>query len=142
MSSIMDSNTHVVCALRICGLCCDTTSSVQLLNDTTPRDKIFDGGSNVCVTGNLGALLDVLNIDLIAISVALEGAPSSFDNCITKQGLLPLLRSDGTLYYQMYFYCANLVETIISPAAVLASSDVFVCWQQEGFKDPSVPGRL
>jgi hypothetical protein len=35
-----------------------------------------------------------------------------------------------------------MVETIISPAAVLASSDVFYSWTQEGFKDPTKPGRL
>ena len=35
-----------------------------------------------------------------------------------------------------------MVKTIISPAAVLAFSDVFYYWNQEGCKDPSVPGRL
>ncbi len=70
------------------------------------------------------------------------GVPSSVDNKITKRGLLPLTLSDGTKYYQTCFYCANMVETIISPAAVLASSDVFYYWNQEGCKDPSVPGRL
>ncbi len=142
MSSITDSITHVVCAPRIYGLRGNTTSSVQLFNNTTPHDKMIDGGLNVCITGNLGAVLDDLNIDPVAILVALEGAPSLFDNCITKQGLLPLLLLDGTIYYQTCFYCENLVETIISPAAVLTSSDVFVSWQQEGFKDPSVLGRL
>jgi hypothetical protein len=35
-----------------------------------------------------------------------------------------------------------MVETIISPAAVLASSDVFFSWTQEGFRDPTIPGSL
>jgi hypothetical protein len=35
-----------------------------------------------------------------------------------------------------------MVETIISPSAILASSDVFVQWTQEGFKDLTLPGRL
>jgi hypothetical protein len=35
-----------------------------------------------------------------------------------------------------------MVETIISPAAILASSDVFYYWSQEGCKDPQVPGRV
>jgi hypothetical protein len=87
---------------------------------------MVDGGYNVCVTGDLGTFLDVINIDPIIISVALDGAPSSTDDCITKHGLLPLTLSDGSSYYQTCFYCANLVETIISPATVLASSDVFV----------------
>jgi hypothetical protein len=103
---------------------------------------MVDGGSNMCITGDLGLLLDVVDIDQFAISVALEGAPSSYDDCITKQGLLPLTLADGTTYYQTCFYCTNMVKTIISPSAILASSNVFVQWNQEGFKDPTIPGRL
>ena len=103
---------------------------------------MIDGDSNVCVTGDLTALLDVVDIPPVAISAALEGTPASFDNCITKRCLLPLTISNGTIYYQPCYYCANVVETIISPAAVLASSDVFVTWQQEGFRDPTIPGHL
>jgi hypothetical protein len=53
---------------------------------------MIDGGSNVCVTGNLESLLDVVDIEPITILVALKvkGAPESYNNCITKQGLLPL----------------------------------------------------
>jgi hypothetical protein len=104
--------------------------------------KMIDSGSNVCVTGNLGPLLDVVDVEPFKILVALEGEPSSFDDCITKRGLLPLSLSDGTTYYQTCFYCANMVETIILPSAILASSDVFVQWTQEGFKDPTVPGCI
>ena len=103
---------------------------------------MVDGGSNVCVTGDLGSLLDVIDINPIPISVAIEGSALSFDNCITKQGVLPLSLSDGTTYFQTCHYCANMVETIISPAAVLASSDVFFSWTQEGFCDPTIPGSL
>jgi hypothetical protein len=35
-----------------------------------------------------------------------------------------------------------MVETIISPAAVLAFSDVFFSWTQDGFRDPTIPGSL
>jgi hypothetical protein len=35
-----------------------------------------------------------------------------------------------------------MVETIISPAAVLESSGVLYYWSQEGCKDPSIPGRI
>ena len=103
---------------------------------------MIDGGSNVCITGNLNSLLDVVDIEPITISVAIEGSPTSYDDCITKWGLLPLSLSDGTTYYQTCFYCANMVETIISPAAVLALSDVFYSWTQDGFKDPSKPGSI
>jgi hypothetical protein len=103
---------------------------------------MVDSGSNVCITGNLGGLLDVVDIKPTTISFMLEGAPASYDDCITKQGLLPLSLSDDTTYYQTCFYCANMVETIILPAAVLASSDVFCSWTLEGFKDPALPGSL
>jgi hypothetical protein len=86
---------------------------------------MFDGGSNVCVTGEIGSLFDVIDIDPIPISVAIEGSASSFDDCITKRGVLPLSLSDGTTYFQMCYYYANMVETIISLAAVHASSNVF-----------------
>jgi hypothetical protein len=113
-----------------------------MINTTNTHNNMVDGGLKVCVTGDLDALLDVINIAPIEISVVLEGALTSFDDCITKHGLLPLTLSDGTTYYQTCFYCANLVKTFISPVAVLTSSEVFVSWQQDGFKDPSVPGRL
>ena len=112
---------------------------MKILCITDSGGKLIDGGSNVCVTGDLTVLLDVTAIAPIAISVALDGTSTSLDDKITKRGLLPLTLSDGTIYYQICFFCANMVETIISPAAILASSDVFYFWHQEGCKDPSVP---
>jgi hypothetical protein len=103
---------------------------------------MIDNGSNVCITGDLGSLLDVVNIEPITILVALEGSFKLYDDCITKRGLLPMSLSDGTTYYQTCFYCTNMVETIIFPAALLASSNVFFSWTQEGFKDPSLPGNI
>jgi hypothetical protein len=75
---------------------------------------MVDGGSNICVTGDIGLLLDIVDIEPFAISVALEGAPSSYDDCITKQGLLPLTLTDGSTYYQTCFYCANIVDPLVS----------------------------
>jgi hypothetical protein len=103
---------------------------------------MVDGGSNVYVTGDIGSLLNVIDIDPIPILVAIEGSASSSDDCIIKRGVLPLSLSDGTTYFQTCYYCANMVETIISLAAVLASSDVFFSWMQEGFRDPTIPGSL
>ena len=142
VASLMDSVTHVVCSPRVCGVKGDDMSSVKILRVTDTTGNLIDGGSNVCVTGDLNNLLDVTDITPIDISVALDGVPTSVDDKITKRSLLPLTLSDGTTYYQTCFYCANMVETIISPAAVLASSDVFYYWNQEGCKDPSVPGRI
>jgi hypothetical protein len=138
---LLDSVTHVVCSPRVCSIQGDRF--YVRINGLAPKSaKMVDGGSNVCITGDLGLLLDVVDINPFAISVALKGAPSSYDDCITKQGLLPLTLADGTTYYQTCFYCTNMVETIISPSAILASSNLFVQWNQEGFKDPTVPGRL
>ena len=83
-----------------------------------------------------------MSVSLVTSTVALDGVPSSVDDKITKRGLQPITLSDGTTYFQTCFYCANMVETSISPAAVLASSDVFYYWSQEGCKDPSATGSL
>ena len=82
--SIPDSVTHVVCTLRVCGLRGDAKSSVTIFPAKRAPDRMVDGGSNVCVTGDLQSLLDVINIDPIPILVAIEGSTSSFDDCITK----------------------------------------------------------
>ena len=140
--SILDSVTHVVCSSRMCGVRGDDMTSVRILRVAETNGKLIDGGSNVCVTGDITFLLDVTDIDPIDISVALDGRSTSPDDRITKRGLLPLTLSDGSVYYQTCFYCANMVETIISPAAILASSDVFYYWNQEGCKDPTAPGRI
>jgi hypothetical protein len=133
LTSTPDSVTHVVCTPRVCGLRGDSMSSVTICTIKRGPDRMVDGGANVCVTGDIGSLLDVTDIDPIPISVAIEGSASSFDNCITKRGVLPLSLSDGTNYFQMCYYCANMVETIISPAAVLASSDVFSAGRKKDF---------
>jgi len=98
LPSIMDSVTHVVCSPQVCGVHGDT-SSVKLHNNMSKAQKMVDGGSNVCVTGDIGLLLDIIDVEPFAISIALEGAPSSYDDCITKQGLLPLTLTNGTTYY-------------------------------------------
>ena len=97
----------------------------------------MDGGSNICITDEVGLLLNSVAIPPFAISVTLDGIATSM-----KKGLLPLSLSDGTTYYQTCYYCANMVETIISPSAILDSSNVFVWWTQEGFKDHSIPGHI
>jgi hypothetical protein len=142
--SLLDSITHVVCSPRVCGIKGDDHSSVRIMciKDSTMNGNLINGCSNVCVTGDLNFLLNVVDIAPIDILVALSSSSSSLNNKISKCGLLPLTLSDSTIYYQTCFYCANMVETIISPTAVLASSDVFYYWSQEGCKDPQVPGRV
>jgi hypothetical protein len=142
--SLLDSVTHIVCSPWVCGIKGDDDSSVRIMRvkDSTTNSNLIDGGSNVCITGDLNFLLNVVDIAPIDILVALSSSSSSLNNKISKRGLLPLTLLDGTIYYQTCFYCAHMAETIISPAAVLASSDVFYFWSQEGCKDPQVPGRV
>ncbi len=142
LPSLTNSVTHVVCSPRVCGVHADRLSSITIHSNLGLATRMVDGSSNVYVTGDVGSLVDIVDIDPITILVALEGAPASYDDCIMKEGLLPLTLSNGTSYYQPCFYCANMVKTIISPAAVLASSNVFSSWTQEGFKDPTLPGSL
>ena len=75
------------------------------------------------------------------ILVAIAGDTISSDDCCTKRGYTPLTLDDGTLYWQLCYYCANVVETIISPQAVIATRNVFTSWTQTGYKD-SRPGSI
>jgi hypothetical protein len=140
LPSIMDSVTHVVCSSRVCGVWGNNPTLVTILRIAKSNGNLIDGGSNVCVTVDLTTLLDITDITPINILVALDGTPTSLDDKITKRGLLPLTHLDGTIYYQTCFFCANMVKTIISPAAILDSSNLFYYWNQEGCKDPNVPG--
>jgi hypothetical protein len=91
--------------------------------------------------GVLDLLIDVEPIDPLPISVATVGGTVSKDDCCTKKGLLPLTLDDGSIYYQPCFYCKNAVDTIVSPQAIFAASDVLVRWMQTGHKDGS-PGQV
>ena len=101
----------------------------------------MDGGANICLTGVLDLLVDVVTITPLPISVATKTGDILMDDCCTKKGLIQLTLADGSVYYQPCYYCKNAVETIISPQAILASSDVLVCWTQTGHKDGS-PGMI
>jgi len=103
--------------------------------------KLIDGGANICVTGDLSTLVNVEEISPMPILVAIAGDDISSDDCCTKRGYTPLTLDDGTLYWQLCYYCANVVETIISPQAIIATSDVFTSWTQTGYKDGR-PGSI
>jgi hypothetical protein len=78
----------------------------------------MDGGANICITDNLSTMVGVINIPPIAISVALAGSIVLEDNFCMKRGYIPLICLDGTIYWQLCFFCANVVKTIILPQAV------------------------
>ena len=102
---------------------------------------MMDGGANICITGLLGLLVDVKPTLPLPISVATKTAKFSLDSCCTKKGLLPLTLDDGSIYYQPCHYCKNAIETIISPDAILQSSNILVHWHQEGHRHGG-PGKI
>ena len=53
MPSLLDSVTHVGCSPRVCGVTSDDFSSVKILRVTNTAGTLIDGGSNVCITGDL-----------------------------------------------------------------------------------------
>ncbi len=141
-----DSIKRVVGLMHVCGLKLDSDVSVTVLRtrgviDTIDNPSLVDGGANIYITGILDLLVNVESIAPLPISVATTGGVASVDDCCTKKGLLQISLDDGSIYYQPYFYCKNAVETIISPQAIVAASDVLIRWMQTGHKDGS-PGSV
>ncbi len=83
-----------------------------------------------------------MEIPPLPISVAVEGN-LLIDDCCTVRGRTPLQLDDGSIYWQVCYYCKNAVETIISPQAIVDSSDVFQSWHQTGYRHgASTPGYI
>ena len=142
----MDSVTRVVGLPRVFGLKGDEQSYAKVTRAAIPMDAIdnpslMDGGANICITGVLSLLVDVVSIPPLPISVATKSGSISLDDCCTKRGLIPLELSDGSVYYQPCYYCKNATETIISPEAIVAASDTLVHWTQQGHKGDA-PGCI
>ncbi len=102
---------------------------------------MIDGGANICLTGNLDFLADFVEIPPLSISVAVNGEDSTLNDFCTPREYLPLTLSDGSTHRHLCFYFKNVVETIISPQAILASSNIFASWTQTSFKD-SRPNQI
>jgi hypothetical protein len=126
----------VVVTPRDFGIKDDSRSSVQI-----KEWSLMDAGANICLTGDLGILADAIDIPLLPITVALNGNGSSVDDCCTKRGYIPLALLDGTIHWQLCYYSANAVKTIISPQAILSSSNLFASWTMTGYKD-NRPGAI
>jgi hypothetical protein len=145
-STRMGSVMRVVGLPRVCGLRGDEGSFDKVRRSSIPLDRIgspslMDGGANICITGIFELLVDVENIPPIPISVATTSTSVSLDDCCTKKGLIPLTLMDGSIYYQPCYYCKNATETIISPEAIVAASDILVHWTQEGHRGDA-PGSI
>jgi hypothetical protein len=101
----------------------------------------MDAGANICLTGDLSILANAANIPPLPITVALNGNGSTVDDCCTMKGYIPLTLSDSTIHWQLCYYSANAIETIISPQAILGSSNLFASWTMTGYKDDR-PGAI
>ena len=129
--SVMDSITRVVGSPHVFGLRTDCSLYAQVKGTSA---TLIDSGANLCLTGNLNLLVDVFEILPLPILVAINGEELHIDDSCTRRGYLPLNLSGGSTHWQLCFYCKNAVKTIISPQAILASSDVIASWTQTGFK--------
>ncbi len=141
------SITRMLACSRVLGFCQDSIMSYARIARTagTPvgsSESLVDGGANICVTGNIALLSDVISIPPLPISVALHGE-STMDDCCTARGWLPIQLDDGLVFWQQCYYSKNAVETIISPQAIVNSSNVFCSWQQTGYRDgDGTPGSI
>ena len=72
LPSIMDSVTHVVGLPRVCGLVGDPAPCIKSSNSLGDA-TLVDSGANICVTGILDTLVDVVSIPALPISVAVHG---------------------------------------------------------------------
>jgi hypothetical protein len=131
---------------QVCSLTHDNDIVVKVLCTATNYDhfdicSLIAGGANICIIGLLDLFVKVISIPPLPISVATKKGGISLDDRCTKRDLLPLTLADGSFYYQPCYYCKNAVETIISPQAILAASDVLMRWTQMSHKDGS-PGTI
>ncbi len=116
--------------------------NLTAMSTAASPDHLIDGGANICIIGDIDSLFDVVEIPPLPISVAVEG-DFSIDDCCTAHGWIPLQLDDGSIYWQVCYYCKNAVEMIISPQAIVNSSDVFQSWHQTGYRHgASTPGYI
>jgi hypothetical protein len=122
------SVNHVVTCLRVFGFCGEGSSYARInltaMASSESPGSLIDGGANICLTGNLGLLTDVVAIPPMPISVALQGETTVDDYC-TARGKILLQLDDGSIYWQDCYYSKNVVEMIVSPQAIVDLSDVF-----------------
>jgi hypothetical protein len=94
------SVNHMVMCLCVLGFCGDGHSYARInlmaMASSKPPGSLIDGGANICLTGDLGLLTDVVAIPPMLISVALQGE-ITIDDCCTARGKIPLL--DRNLFW-------------------------------------------
>jgi hypothetical protein len=79
--SVMDSITRVVGSPQVFGLRSNSLLYVQVKQTST---SLIDGGVNICLTGDLNLLVNVVDIAPLPISVAVSGEDITLDNSCTQ----------------------------------------------------------
>ena len=100
----MDSVTHVLGLPQVCGLSLANDVMVRVslatsVPNTWDNPSLVNGGGNICLTGVLDFLVEVVLIAPLPISVATKNGDISLNDCCTKCGLLLLTLVDGMVYY-------------------------------------------
>lgn len=101
---------------------------------TACQDKLADSGANCCMTADLKAMKNVTKLPIpITIGLAVTGDTTNIQGTeCTHVGELPIQCDDGTSIYVRCFYNPNATDTIISPQAIVDSSEEFTEWKQTG----------
>jgi hypothetical protein len=84
-----ESVTRVIGLPQVCSLTGNDASFARVMcttisTDASDNPSLMDGGANICITGILGLLVDVVSIPPIPISVATTLGSISINNCCTK----------------------------------------------------------
>ena len=129
---------HISCSPRVCNIQGDSTT---IHRTPDPNRKLVDSGANICITNDLDILVDITDVAPFSISVATEGDVADDSHC-TKKGLLPVTLDNGKTIYVPCYYCPTVVDTIVSPEALIESHTAYAQWRQTGYKNPDTPGKL
>jgi hypothetical protein len=105
--SVMDSITRVVGSPRVFGLQDDSWSYILVRKTSS---ALIDGGANICLTGDLDMLVNVVYIPPLPILVAVNGNAPTLDDSCTQKGYLLLTLSDGSTHWQLWVLSGRVVR--------------------------------
>ena len=72
----------------------------------------MDGGANICLTGVLDLLVDVVTIASLPISVVTKTGDISMDDCCTKKGLILLFARDRLQHNHNHEFSDTLINQL------------------------------
>jgi hypothetical protein len=92
----MDSITLIMGSPCVFSLRNDSSSYVHIRKTSA---TLIDGGANICLTRDLNLLVDIVEIPLLPILVAVHGNVSTLDDSCIHWGYLPLTLLDGSTHW-------------------------------------------